>query len=168
MPNPRSDLQSLLSTPVRPGRLLWIGVRPARREPPQLVETVMADVGAGLDGDRYGSGGRRQVTLIQAEDLAAIASYLGRETVEPQLLRRNLVTRGINLLALKNKRFRVGAALLEYTGECHPCSRMEEALGIGGYNAVRGHGGITARVVCGGSIRIGDEVVALATETEGE
>lgn len=129
----------------------------------------MADVDTGLAGDRYGSGGRRQVTLIQAEDLAAIASYLGRRaTVEPQLLRRNLVTRGINLLALKNRRFRVGAAVLEYTGECHPCSRMEEALGVGGYNAVRGHGGITARVVFGGSIRIGDEVVALPPEIESE
>ncbi len=66
--------------------------------------------------------------------------------------------KGINLLALKDKTFRIGQAVLETTGECHPCSRMEENLGPGGYNAVRGHGGITARVVEAGMIRVGDRV----------
>jgi MOSC domain-containing protein YiiM len=65
---------------------------------------------------------------------------------------------GINLLAFKDKQFRIGEVLLEYTGECHPCSRMEENLGPGGYNAVRGHGGITAQILKGGGIRIGDLV----------
>jgi MOSC domain-containing protein YiiM len=74
------------------------------------------------------------------------------------MLRRNLVVRGLNLLALKGHRFRVGAALLEYSGECHPCSRMEETLGVGGYNAVRGQGGIIARVIEGGPVRLGDPV----------
>lgn len=67
---------------------------------------------------------------------------------------------GINLLALHDRRFRIGSALLEGTGLCHPCSRMEEALGQGGYNAMRGHGGITARVLEGGLVQIGDRVEA--------
>ena len=74
------------------------------------------------------------------------------------MLRRNFVTTGVNLVALKGRRFRVGAALLEYSGDCAPCSRMEIALGPGGYNAVRGHGGITARIIEGGEVRVGDSV----------
>ena len=62
---------------------------------------------------------------------------------------------GINLHALRGARVRIGAAELEITGECHPCSRMEETFGTGGYNAVRGHGGVTARVCQSGVVRRG-------------
>ncbi len=113
----------------------------------------------GVVGDRYaGRSGTRQVTLIAAEHLRDIGAWLGTEPAAPEALRRNLVTQGINLLALKERRVRVGGALLEVTGEAHPCSRMEETLGPGGYNAVRGHGGLTARVLEGGTVRVGEAV----------
>jgi MOSC domain-containing protein YiiM len=105
-------------------------------------------------------GPKRQVTLIQHEHLAVIAALLGH-AVPPELLRRNVVVSGVNLIGLKNRRFRIGTALLEGSGPCDPCSRMEENLGPGGYNAMRGHGGITARVVIAGTIRPGDDVVPL-------
>jgi MOSC domain-containing protein YiiM len=147
---------------MRPGTVAWIGLRPARRARLVPVTTAMADPADGLAGDHYGKGGgQRQVTLIQGEHLAAIARYLDVDAVAPDLLRRNVVVTGINLLALKERRVSVGTAVLEVTGECHPCSRMEELLGAGGYNAVRGHGGITARVVSGGMISVGNAVTRL-------
>jgi MOSC domain-containing protein YiiM len=78
--------------------------------------------------------------------------------VTPDLLRRNLVIAGINVSVLKDQRFTIGEVLLEGTGPCVPCSRMETNLGPGGYNAMRGHGGINARIVTSGTIRLGDAV----------
>ncbi len=121
--------------------------------------TLALDSSAGIIGDRYaGRSGKRHVTLLQYEHLAVIAALCGRTAVDPALLRRNVVVAGINLLALRGRRLQIGAVLLEATGPCHPCSRMERTLGAGGYNAMRGHGGITARVLQGGHIRIGDAV----------
>lgn len=124
-----------------------------------VVDSVRLDSQDGVIGDRYsGRSGNRHVTLIQSENLAAIAAHLGLDAVFPEQLRRNILVSGINLLALKDRPFRVGGALLEMTGDCHPCSRMEEIFGPGGYNAVRGHGGITARVLEGGEVRRGDAI----------
>jgi MOSC domain-containing protein YiiM len=127
------------------------------------LDRFAAGAGQGLVGDHYKAArdGPRQITLIQREHLDAIASFLGVERVDPGALRRNVVVEGVNLLALKDRRIGFGEAELEYTGECDPCGRMEETLGPGGYNAVRRHGGITARVTKGGIVRVGDAVVRL-------
>ena len=160
-----SLLARLIAAPVRPGTVEWIGLRPARRAAIVAVPAAELVAGRGLVGDRYANaGGARQVTLVAAESLAAIASNLGCGAVAPEELRRNLVVRGINLLALKGRRFRLGDAVLEASGECHPCSRIEEALGAGGYNVTRGLGGLTARVVAGGRVRIGDRVEPMPPE----
>jgi MOSC domain-containing protein YiiM len=153
-------LKELLASVPSVGTVQWIGVRPARREPMIVVDAVEAREGQGLVGDRFrgGASSKRQVTLIQAEHLAVIARLLGRDQIDPALLRRNIVVQGINLLALNNAQFTIGAAVMTGTGPCHPCSRMEETFGAGGYSAVRGHGGITARVTGNGVIRVGDEV----------
>ena len=141
------------------GEVAWLGKRPARRAPVQEVTALHANPNTGIKGDRYqGRSGKRQVSLIQAEHLAVIASCLQRDDVSPALLRRNIVVRGINLLALKKQCVCIGEVVLEITGECHPCSYMEDVLGPGGYNAMRGHGGMTARVLSGGEIRLGDAV----------
>jgi MOSC domain-containing protein YiiM len=155
-------LAKLRSTFASPGRLVWIGLRPARGEPMHVVERVRALTGRGLEGDRKAqrSGGERQVTLYQHEHLAVIASLLGRASVEPGAMRRNLAVAGINVLALRARRFAIGSLLFEGTGYCAPCRRLEETLGRGGFNASRGHGGITARVLGDGWLAIGDEVTA--------
>ncbi len=151
------SLKTLINTHANTGRLEWIGIRSIRREPMDILERVEVTM-AGLNGDHSSNGGKRSVTLIQHEHLSAIASFLKLKTVTPDLLRRNLVVSGINLVGLKARTFTIGTVLLQTTGICAPCSRMEEALGHGGYTAVRGHGGITASVLQPGEIKIGDRV----------
>lgn len=162
--NPDSELARLIATFPRRGRVEWIGVRPGRRAPLLSRERVEAVAGLGLAGDHYATktNGKRQVTLIQAEHLDVVAQLLGATGVPAELVRRNLVVSGINLLALRQRRFAVGGVVLEGAGPCAPCSRMEEVLGPGGYNAMRGHGGIVCRVLGGGEIRLGDAVVVPA------
>lgn len=151
------------------GRLQAIYLRAARREPVRSVDAADAIAGRGLAGDRSSTNttmdGKRQVTLLQAEHLPALAALLQRDRIDPALLRRNLVVAGINLVATRSLWrdqplvLRIGAAVeLEITGPCEPCSRMEALLGAGGYNAMRGHGGTTARVRRGGRIAVGDAV----------
>ena len=139
----------------------WIGISPGNRQPIELRDEVTVAVGTGVDGDYHSQrkpGGDRQVTLIQAEHFAVIATNAGRDTVSPELFRRNIVVRGIDLGSLIGRRFRIGEALLEGTGPCTPCSRMDENLGAGGRLAMKGLGGLTAKVIEPGRIRLGDLV----------
>lgn len=164
--NPDGELAKLMARFPRAGRVEWIGLRPERRAPLASVREAEAVAGYGLAGDHYASksNGKRQVTLIQAEHLEAVAKLLGRAGVGPDLVRRNILVSGINLYALRDRKFRIGDVLLEGSGPCDPCSRMEEALGEGGYNAMRGHGGITARILETGNFAIGDALRAITAD----
>ena len=157
--NPGSPLRRLTDTFPNAGRVEWIGVRPQPRAQVVAVMEVEARADRGLTGDHRSRrpGSRRQVTLIQQEHLGVISALLGH-TVDPAQTRRNLVVSGLNVLALKDEIFAIGDVVLEGTGPCEPCSRMETNLGSGGYNAMRGHGGVTARVLIGGVVRVGDTV----------
>ena len=157
-------LAGLRATHALTGRLEWIGLRPTCRQP--VIEVAEAELlkGKGIAGDHHSGGsrhGKRQVTLIQAEHLAVIAKLCGVDAVNPAELRRNLVISGINIATLRDQLFSLGEAILHGTGYCHPCSRMEENLGRGGYNAVRNHGGITAMVMNSGQIAVGDKLELL-------
>jgi MOSC domain-containing protein YiiM len=168
----KSTMARLLSTLPQEGRLEWIGLRATRRTALDAVPEAEAITDRHLAGDHASPkpGGKRQITLIQHEHLAAVASFLGlAEPVAPGRLRRNLAVSGLNLLALKGRQVRIGEeVILDITGECHPCSRMEEELGPGGYNAMRGHGGLTAHIAHGGRLRVGDVVRVLPVLAAGD
>ena len=166
------ELRALTQRFAAHGLLESIYLRPGRGVPAIGVDAVQALAGRGLEGDRAGAGTargstpfRRQVTLFQAEHLPLVAAWSGRASIDAAALRRNLVVRGLNLVAARSPfpdqplHLRIGAAvLLEITGPCDPCSKMEAALGPGGFNALRGHGGVTARVLEGGRLVVGDRV----------
>ncbi|WOJ96955.1 MOSC domain-containing protein [Congregibacter brevis] len=146
---------------LKPGKLEWIGLRSARKAPLTEVKSVQAIASRGLDGDHRvdktpGSG--RQVTLISREFIEQTEHFLGTDAIDPATLRRNLVVSGINLHALRHQRFAIGDAIFEASALCHPCSRMEMALGKGGVAAMLGHGGLCCKILKGGVITLGDEV----------
>ncbi len=154
-----SQLKEMMTHWAQPGRVDWIGLRPARHAPMQVVPSVEVTE-SGLVGDR-GRTGQRAVTMIQGEHLPAIGAMMGQPAPAAQTLRRNLVISGINLTALKGRKVRIGSALVELTVVCAPCSQMEAALGHGGHSAMRGQGGWCARVLEPGRVALGDAVMPL-------
>ncbi len=149
-------MKDLLRRHHAPGRICWIGLRPERLAELEEVESCQLSQ-AGLEGD-HARPGKRALTLIQAEHLPVIAALAGVQHVSPQMLRRNVMVEGINLSALRGTIVCLGEAVIEITGPCAPCSRMETTLGHGGYNAMRGHGGWCASVLVPGRITRGDKV----------
>ena len=160
-----SAIERLVTDVPNVGTVDWIGRSAERGAPIESLESARLEAGTGLAGDHHATSGRskRQVTIVQAEHLPVVASLAGQDEVVPAALRRNVVVRGINVWALRTLRFRLGGAVLEGTGPCAPCSRMNETIGTGGYLAMRGHGGSTARVVEAGEVRVGDRGEVLGT-----
>ena len=156
--------ERLAEVPQR-GRVIWIGARPAHGAPMIVLDQAIAIAGRGLVGDRVAAGaggGRRQVTLVQAEHLPVVAGFLGRAAIAPTEVRRNLVVAGLNLTSLNNLRFAIGDdVILIGTGPCAPCAKLDDLIAPGAFQAMRGHGGLTARVERGGAIRLGDAVRVL-------
>jgi MOSC domain-containing protein YiiM len=165
-------LRDLITRIATQGRVEVIIIRPERDQPAQYVDAAKAEPRFGLTGDRRAQTKRtniasrkRELSLLQAEHLPLIANWCGIENIEATRLRRNLVISGVNLLAMKSPfadvrlEWQIGNDVcIEVTGPCDPCSKMEAELGAGGYNAMRGHGGMTAMIVVGGVIRVGDVV----------
>jgi len=156
-------LMELLSSNTAIGRVDWLGLARASRSAIETPDQVSLVIG-GVSGDHHckpNKKSKRQVTLIQAEHLPVVAAFLRKDPIDPATLRRNVVVSGINLAALKYQKFRIGTAVLEGSGNCPPCSRMEENLGAGGYAAMVAHGGITAIVLKEGTVCAGDTVQAI-------
>ena len=157
----RSNPLDKIARNLSPGTLTWIGLRSERRGQVTPVERAKAIATKGLEGDHRMDktpGSARQVTLISEEFMQQIAHFTGFSTIDPVLLRRNLVVSGINLNALRHQRFQIGEAVFEATALCHPCSRMDAALGKGGVAAMIGHGGLCARILNTGYITVGDRL----------
>jgi MOSC domain-containing protein YiiM len=166
-----ASLRTLTAQFAQHGKLESIYLRPSRGTACVTANNATAIAGRGLQGDRTAAapsrnplGSNRQITLIQAEHIAVIAALMGKQHIDTALLRRNLVVSGINLLAAKSlfkdqpMQLTIGNIVLEITGPCEPCSKMEATLGKGAYNAMRGHGGVNAKVIIGGNIALGDAV----------
>lgn len=148
------------------GTLVEIYMAPRAAKPMQRVEIAHAVAGLGLEGDRYflGKGAfsrwpgiRRQVSLIEIEAIDAVARD-HQIDLSAGLHRRNLVTRGVPLLELNGKHFRIGEALFRGTGACPPCKYLEKKTLPGVFAALAGRGGLRAEVIEPGDVRAGDAI----------
>lgn len=165
--NAQTRLLDKLCESLPIGRLEWIGLRTQRRGEVQVVNSTLAIEGLGLEGDhrvKKTPGSARQVTLISREYIEAICRHTGHTSIDPALLRRNLMIAGMNMNLLRYQRLQIGEVILETTALCHPCSRMDEALGPGGTAAMFGYGGLCAKVIQGGRLAVGDAVVRLPVD----
>ena len=129
----------------------------------QAREAVTALAGRGLEGDRYargegtfspGGGSGRDLTLVAAEALADAG-------VEPLEARRNVVVRGVDVDALRGRRFRIGEVECIGRRRCEPCAHLQRLTRPGVLRALVHRGGLRADIVAGGELHVGDEVVAL-------
>ena len=138
-------------------KVIWIGVRPERKAPVQSRTEVYADREDGLTGD-HPTQPHRQVTLISQEAMEEVARILKLEKADPAKTRRNMLIEGLNLSLSSGDQLRIGGAIIEITGPCLPCSRMDETFGNGGQLAMAEAGGFTGRILTSGNIRLGDRV----------
>jgi len=150
------------------GMIMAIHTCPAAGEPMRTHREVTAVAGKGLEGDRYALGTGhysdsfgpdREVTIIEAEALEAVARETGI-ALAPHQARRNLVSRGIELNGLVGVTFTVGGVTLEGVKLCDPCGYLEKITGKPVRAALENRGGLRARVVSGGVIRVGDLIAA--------
>jgi MOSC domain-containing protein YiiM len=155
------------------GSVVEIWLAGAAAEPMRRVASVEAVAGLGLAGDRYALGGgtwarypdlEKQVTLIDRDDVAALAAETGSE-LTPGDTRRNLVTAGIDLPALVGRWFTVGDVLLFGMKRCPPCTHLERLTGVRLVKAMAHRGGINAAVFAGGPVAEG-AVVRPVSEAE--
>ena len=154
---------------VTSGRVEAIHIAPVAGAPMVGVGRVRAIAGVGLEGDRYATMAGtwspdprvdRDITLIEAEVIDDLAATDGIH-LAPGETRRNVTTRGVRLNDLVGRRFRVGDAVCEGTRLCEPCQHLTDALGKPILRPLAHRAGLRARILEGGEIGIGAEVVPL-------
>jgi MOSC domain-containing protein YiiM len=135
----------------------------------ESITNAFVVAGRGLRGDRYHDGTGtysnhpgtgREVTLIESEALEALKRDYGIE-IEPGQARRNFVTRAVALNHLAGREFTIGEVRLRGARPCDPCAHLEGLSARGALRGLAHRGGLRADVVSGGTIRVGDFVIAI-------
>ena len=151
------------------GRVLSLHLHPEKAgDPLRAVEQIEVVEQKGIRGNgRYfgrhsrstGEPSKRQVTLMEREQIAGHAATLGLEKIAPGAVRSNIETSGVNLVELLGREVRVGTATLLFYEARTPCEKMNRLCE--GLRALMENNkqGVLAQVIHGGGIRVGDEIV---------
>lgn len=157
-------------TAVVPGQVVGLYRAEAGGAPMEQLTTAELVAGQGIVGDRYATGRGEwsfdprlcnEVTLVAVEDLRA-AEAEGGASLQGGRSRRNIETRGVDLTALVGHELQVGEVRLHADRPCDPCRYLDGVTGVPAKAALTGRGGLRATVLRGGTVAIGDAVLAAA------
>ena len=132
--------------------------QPAGTESTVEADAIHCVAGRGIEGDRffdYKEDYKGQITFFAWEDYEAIKREFSLEALSAGAFRRNVIVSGLNLAGLEGRRFVMQGVEFEGSGEAKPCYWMNQAVAPGAEEWLRGRGGMRARIVCGGTLRVG-------------
>lgn len=139
-------------------QVVAIHTAPGRRIPVRSRGSVVAEAGKGLVGDRYHGTKYRHVTIQSRELLDLAAEELGRD-IDSGAPRRNITVDAGDIPTKLGTPIRIGDVHLEVVRIMPPCRLLDDDIGPGAMEALRGRGGSVCRVVTSGTISVGDPVV---------
>ncbi|HEY2615289.1 MAG TPA: MOSC domain-containing protein [Chthoniobacterales bacterium] len=137
--------------------------RPADNHPSVEVAQIDCVAGHGIRGDRffdYKDAYKGQITFFSEEIYRALCDALELQNVAPSALRRNVITRGIDLNDWIGVDFEVQGVQFQGTEECRPCYWMDQAIKPGAHQFLKGRGGLRARILTDGELRVTQLVAA--------
>jgi MOSC domain-containing protein YiiM len=129
----------------------------AGKGPLHEVEEIECVAGRGVRGDRffdYKEDYKGQITFLASEVFEDICQTLGAGFPSPGVTRRNVITEGVDLNLLVGKRFSLQGVEFEGICECKPCYWMNQAIAPGGEDALQGRGGLRAKILTNGKLRV--------------
>lgn len=140
--------------------------QPAGQNPIREILQARCVASRGIEGDRYfarSDGHKGQITFFGDEVYESLCTQFGIRDKPPSVFRRNVITRGVDLNKLVGQEFEIQGVRFFGTEECRPCYWMDQAFGTGAETALRGRGGLRARILTDGTLRIGRNEVSRAT-----
>jgi len=154
--NPNARVASLHLHPVEPGA------------PLSAVESIEVIADKGILGEpryfgrlsRDGQPSRRQVSLIETEQIAEHARALGLQSIPRGAVRANIETSDINLAALVGQQIQIGEAVLFIDAPRDPCAKMDAICQGLRDLMLDNRQGVLAQVIRSGRIKIGDPITA--------
>lgn len=149
------------------GKIEAIFIAGTHGEPPHAVDSAVGRAGLGLEGDRHfgDPDPDANITFIEAEVFERQRAEQGLD-LDPANSRRQVLVRGLDLSRLVGRRFMAGELECEGAERCEPCSHLVELVGTPVVLKGLLHSGLRARILSGGTIRVGDEVQLTADRSE--
>jgi len=137
----------------------------AEKHPTVEVDTVMCRAGRGVEGDRffdYKEDYKGQITFFSWEIVEAARAKYAAPALSAGAFRRNVVIAGVDVNTLIGRKFSIGGVEFEGTVESKPCYWMDQAVGPGAEEWLRGNGGLRAKILRDGPLAVGEHALVLA------